>query len=225
MSRFPVPFREYLLMDANIVVKFLIISDIVLVGARGLLAPIFAIFAIGVIPEATIETIGIATTIYLVSKSIFQVPAAALMDKIKGERDDFLMLIIGSFISAILPLFYLVMRTPLELYIIQFFIGVSYAFMFPSYMAIFTRHIDRDKEGVEWGAYFTLVDLGAALAAAIGGVLAVSVGFNWVIIITSAATFLGTLLILPIKAHMRAAHHAVKDPLNLPSVGENLKQK
>lgn len=220
MSRFPIPFREYLLMDANLVVKFLIISDIVLVGARGLIAPIFAVFALGVIPNATVETVGIATTIYLISKSIFQVPAAALMDKIKGERDDFLMLILGSLVSSLLPLFYLVMRSPLDLYIIQFFIGVSFAFMFPSYMAIFTRHIDREKEGMEWGTYFTLVDLGSAIAAAIGGVLALTMGFSWVIICMSLASFLGTLLILPIKSHMRAPHHISKDPLNLPTVKE-----
>lgn len=203
MPRFVVPFREYLLMDANFVIKFLTISDIIWTGARGLIAPIFAIFAVGVIPNATAETIGIATTIYLIAKSVFQVPAASLMDKIKGERDDFSMLLIGSLVSSFLPLFYLIMRTPLELYIIQFFIGVCYAFMFPSYMAIFTRHIDHGKEGMEWGAYFTLVDLGSALAAAIGGVLAMTLGFTWVIIGMSVASFVGTLLILPIRSHMR----------------------
>jgi MFS family permease len=212
-SRFPIPLREYLLMDANLVIKFLIISDIVLVGARGLLSPIFAIFATENITAATAETIGIATTIYLVAKSLFQVPAAALMDKIKGERDDFLMLVLGSLVSSLLPLLYLVMRTPLELYIIQFLVGVTFAFMFPSYMAIFTRHIDRDKEGMEWGAYFTLVDLGSALAAAIGGAVAVSLGFHWVIIATSVGSFLGTLLILPIKSHMRPTHHLVKEKI------------
>ncbi|MFH1088889.1 MAG: MFS transporter [Candidatus Uhrbacteria bacterium] len=203
MPRFVVPFREYLLMDANFVVKFLIISDIILVGARGLIAPIFAIFALEVIPNATVETIGIATTIYLVAKSVFQVPAASLMDKIKGERDDFWMLVVGSLVSSILPLFYLIMHTPLELYIIQFLIGLSYAFVFPSYMAIFTRHIDRDKEGLEWGAYFTLVDLGSAVAAAVGGVLAVTIGFNWVIVFMTALSLLGTLLLFPIKSCMR----------------------
>lgn len=190
-------------MDANLVVKFLTISDIILVGARGLITPIFALFAVGVIPNATVETIGIATTVYLVAKSVFQVPAASLMDKIKGEHDDFWMLIVGSLVSSFLPLFYLVMHTPLELYIIQFLIGVSYAFMFPSYMAIFTRHIDHDKEGMEWGAYFTLVDLGSALAAAIGGMVAVTMGFSWVIIFMVVASLLGTLLLFPIKSHMR----------------------
>jgi len=190
-------------MDANFVIKFLIISDIILVGARGLIAPIFAIFALEAIPNASVETIGIATTIYLVAKSVFQVPAASLMDKIKGERDDFWLLIIGSLISSFLPLLYLVMVTPLQLYIIQFLMGISYALMFPSYMAIFTRHIDRDKEGLEWGTYFTLVDLGSAVAAAVGGVLAVTIGFNWVIVFMTALSLLGTLLLFPIKSHMR----------------------
>ncbi len=210
MPRLIVPFREYLLMDANLVVKFLIISDVVLVGSRGLIAPIFAVFALGVIPNATVETIGIATTIYLVAKSVFQVPAAALMDKIKGERDDFWLLIVGSLISSFLPLLYLVMVTPLQLYVIQFLMGISYALMFPSYMAIFSRHIDRDKEGLEWGTYFTLVDLGSAVAAAVGGVLAVTIGFNWVIVFMTALSLLGTLLLFPIKSHMRMPESKLK---------------
>lgn len=216
MSRFPVPFREYLLMDANIVIKFLTISDVILVGARGLLTPIFAIYTLEVIPSATVETVGIATTIFLVAKSIFQVPMAAFIDKIKGERDDFWVLFVGTTFSALLMFLYLLMREPWHLYVVQFLLGISYAMMFPSYMAIFTRHIDRDKEGMEWGAYFTLVDLGAALAAAIGGVLAVTVGFSFVIISMATITVLGTLLILPIKSHMRLSHRPPDDPLKLP---------
>ncbi|MFA6018187.1 MAG: MFS transporter [Patescibacteria group bacterium] len=208
MSRFASPFRDYLLMDANWVIKFLTISDIFLTGARGFLTPIFAIFAVEAISGATVETIGIGTTIFLVTKSLFQVPVASLMDKIRGERDDFLMLIIGSLVSSLLPLLFLVMKTPAHFYTIQFFVGISYAFMFPSYMAIFTRHIDRDRESTEWGTYFTLVDLGCAIAAAIGGVLAVTVGFPIVIIMTSVISFLGTILILPIRKHMRMPEKA-----------------
>ncbi|MFA6496922.1 MAG: MFS transporter [Patescibacteria group bacterium] len=195
-------------MDANWVIKFLTISDIFLTGARGFLTPIFAIFAVEAISGATVETIGIGTTIFLVTKSLFQVPVASLMDKIRGERDDFLMLIIGSLVSSLLPLLFLVMKTPAHFYTIQFFVGISYAFMFPSYMAIFTRHIDRDRESTEWGTYFTLVDLGCAIAAAIGGVLAVTVGFPIVIIMTSVISFLGTILILPIRKHMRMPEKA-----------------
>jgi len=203
MSRFPVPFREYLLMDASAVVKFLILSDIVFVSARGLITPIFAIFATETISLATAETIGLSTTIYLIAKSLFQVPASSIMDKIKGERDDFKILFFSSLISAFIPLLYLVMKTPLELYVIQFLLGVSYAFIFPSYMAIFTRHIDHGKEGMEWAIYFTLIDIGAALAAAIGGVLAVTVGFDWLIICMVLAGVIGSILILPIKSHMK----------------------
>jgi hypothetical protein len=56
---------------------------------------------------------------------------------------------------------YLIVDTPLELYFVQFLSGIFTALTFPTYMAIFTRHIDKEKEGTEWGVYFTLLTLRA----------------------------------------------------------------
>lgn len=204
-----ISFRDYFLHDISPVIRFLIISDIVIVGSAGLLAPIFALFIQDfIVTEDTTAVAGVAAAIYLITKSLCQIPAASLVDKIPGERDDYAILFLSSLVMGALPIAYLFIDQPWELYVVQAFIGMATAFSFPSFMAIFTRHIDRKKEGTEWGVYFTLTDLASAATAAIGGVLASTVGFRELIIALVIFNLLGTLLILPIRQKMRMPRKA-----------------
>jgi len=205
MTRRVVPFKKYLLMDMNSVIRFLILSDLVWNGAVGLLGPIFALFVVDFVKGANPAVVGAAATIYLVTKSLLQVPAASIIDRIRGEKDDFWILFIGSVLAGLMPLSYLLVHTPLQLYIVQFLYGACVAFTFPSYMAIFTRHIDREKEGTEWGIYFTLNDLSAAVTATVGGVLAQTVGFHNLIVGLVLLSLCGVALLFPIKRYMIAA--------------------
>lgn len=181
----------------------MIVSDVVLVGAGGLLAPIFAIFILDFIVGGGAAVAGIAAAIYLVTKSVLQIPFATVIDKIRGEKDDFWVLFVGTLIGAILPLLYLVIDTPLELYIVQFIYGAVIAATFPSYMAIYTRHIDKTREGTEWGVYFTLTDFASAVTASIGGILADTMGFETLIIILCIVGALGALMLYPIKPYIK----------------------
>ena len=203
MGRFAIPLRKYLLADTGTTIKFLILSDVVLISAKGLLGPVFAIFIEDYIVGANAMVIGAAATIFLLTKSLLQIPFAHIMDKIKGERDDFLMMVIGTFISAVVPLAFLFIHTPFQLYFVEFLLGIGAAMAFPSFMAIFTRHIGKEREGVEWGIYFTLVDFGSALTAAIGGMLALTLGFPILIIGLTVIGLIGTFLLFPIKKRLR----------------------
>jgi len=195
--------RYYFLQDINPVIRFLILSDVILVGASGLLGPIFALFITGFIKGGNEAVAGLAAGIYLVAKSIFQIPIAYLIDKIRGEKDDFWLMFIFTAITSLIPILYLVIDTPIELYIVQFVLGVFTAFTFPTYMAIFTRHIDKQKEGTEWGVYFTLVDLVSAALAMVGGFIASTEGFRPLIITVVGLSIIGTMVLIPIKPFIK----------------------
>lgn len=188
--------REILLLRANPVIKALTVSDIFIVSGFGLASPIFAVFLTENIKGGSLEVVGLAATIYLLTKSLAQLPAAEIIDRIKGERDDFGAMFFGSMAVSFVPLLYLVARTPIHIYFIQFLYGLSQAFTFPSWMAIFTRHIDRQKEGLEWGTYYTLVDLSAAATAVVGGFLADKLGFGPVFVLVSLFSFVGSFWLL-----------------------------
>lgn len=195
---------HYFLKDINPVIRFLILSDAVIIGASGLLGPIFALFIEDFIQGGNEAVAGLAASIYLFSKSILQIPIAHFIDKIRGEKDDFWLMFICTFIIALIPLLYLVIDTPLQLYLVQFLLGLFTAFTFPTYMAIFTRHIDKEKEGTEWGLYFTLTDVTSASLAAVGGYLAVSQGFPSLIITVVTVSLIGSLLLWFIKPYIKS---------------------
>lgn len=194
--------RHYFLKDINPVVRFLILSDVVIFGSYGLLGPIFALFITDYIEGGNEAVAGIAAGIYLFSKSILQIPVAHFLDKIRGEKDDFWFLFIFSIIMGFVPLAYLFISTPLELYIVQFIQGMLTASTYPAFMGLFTRHIDKNKEGTEWGIYFTLTDISGAALAIIGGYVAVYSGFPILITAVVIIAVLGALMLWPIKPYI-----------------------
>lgn len=187
--------------DVNLVIRFLSIADVLVISGFGLIMPIFAIFVVG-LPGGSIEVAGIASAVYLFTKSIIQIPIAYLVDKIKGEKDDFWLMLIGYIGISIIPLFYIFLNSPTQLYVVQFFYGFFAAMSFPSWMALFTRHIDRDKEGLEWGVYMTLTDLGSAVSASVGGLLVYRFGFTPLFIVISITSFVGSLFLIGLRDYM-----------------------
>ena len=203
MKKRAVRIENYFLKDINPIIRFLIISDVVLAGAAGLLGPIFALFIEDFIQGGNAAVAGVAAGVYLFTKSILQIPIANFIDKIRGEKDDFWLMFIFTILIAFIPLFYLVISTPFQLYIVQFALGFFTAFTFPSYMAIFTRHIDKEKEGTEWGVYFTFTDLIGAALAIVGGYVATTQGFPTLIVAVVVVSFVGAMLLWPIKPYTK----------------------
>jgi len=199
------PFRlhHYLLQEINPVIRFLILSDVLVIGAAGMLAPVFAFFIRDFIQGGNEEVAGIAAAIYLITKSLFQIPVASIIDKIRGERDDFFVLVPAAILMSLTPLLYLIISQPWQLYLVQLLLGFFAAMTFPAFMAIFTRHIDKSKEGIEWGIYFTFCDLLSAGLAVIGGFMAYTIGFTPLIICVASISTLGSLMLMLIKPYIR----------------------
>jgi MFS family permease len=187
-------------------VRFLTVSDAALTAALGLFGPIFAVYLAGRIDtNSALEVISIGTSIFLFTRSLGQVPLAYIIDKIKGERDDFYILLVGNTIFVIVPLLYLLISQPWHLFIIQFVYGLGAALTYPTWNALFTRHIDKGREGVEWGIYQTMVDLSGAVAAPIGGFIATFYGFDAVMIFASILAAVSSIFIFLMKSDLRSS--------------------
>lgn len=194
--------RQFFVPKVNPIIKTLIFSDLLILSGFGLISPIFAVFITNQIKGGSLEVAGLAATIYLVTKSLGQIPVGDYVDKIKGERDDFRFMLVGSIGFSLVPFLYLFLTTPAQLYLVQLFYGLATALTFPSWMAIFTRHIDSQKEGLEWGTYYTLTDLGGALSATVGGILAQNFGFRPLFVLVGILSLIGSLFLLTIKARL-----------------------
>ncbi|OGD69469.1 hypothetical protein A3E89_01585 [Candidatus Campbellbacteria bacterium RIFCSPHIGHO2_12_FULL_35_10] len=195
--------RYFNIKSVSSVVRYLTLADLFFLGGLGLIGPIFAVYIVETIPGANVDVVGMAMMIYLITKSFAQIPIGNFLDKMKGEKDDFWLLFTGFLLCSIIPLLYLQVNTAGELYLIEFFYGLFAALAFPSWYSIFTRHIDRGKEGLEWGTYNTLIDLGGAFSAGIGGLIAANFGFDTLFILSSVAVFIGALSLLFIYKEMK----------------------
>lgn len=70
-------------------------------------------------------------------------------------------------------------------------------------MAIFTRRINKNKEGTEWGIYFTLTDITSVTFATIGGYLVASAGFPTLIITLVVISIFGVGMLRAIKPYIK----------------------
>lgn len=195
--------KYYLLKEINPLIRLIIVSDILIVGGTAMLAPIFALFIEGYIRGGNEQVAGVAVALFLITKSLFQIPVATMIDRIRGEKDDFVILVLFSLLMSLTPLLYLAISEPWHLYVVQVVLGFFTAMTFPSFMAIFTRHIDRAQEGTEWGVYFTLSDLVSAGLAAIGGYIAYTIGFHALIVAVVSISTVGSLMLVSIKPYLQ----------------------
>ncbi len=181
----------------------MVYADFLLISATGFISPISAVYITTHIAGATIATVGFVTTLFWVVKSAVQVPVAAYADAKPGERDDYMLMVAGSVIMAIVPLlYYFFIREVWQVFAVEALNGIGYAMSVPTWLAIFTRHIDKHRESSEWTLHSNAVGLGFAATAAIGGVLADRFGFKVLFLLLSAFTFLGIIALLYIRKEM-----------------------
>lgn len=180
----------------NKIIKILIFSDFIILSGFGLISPIFAVFITDHIKDGSVTVAGLASAIYLITKSLLQLPIARFIDKDKDDKDDFFWMVFGTFLLSVAPLLYLISTLAIHIYIIQFIFGLGAALSFPGWFALFTRHINKHQEGFEWSFHSTLVGIGTAVAAAIGGFIANFFGFSVLFWSVSILAILGSILLI-----------------------------
>lgn len=190
------------------IVKVLITSDFFLNLGWGLLSPIFALFILQKItidnPAKAAEVAGFAALAYWISKSLIEIPIGKFLDKHDGEKDDFWFMTIGLFVVAFVPIGYLFSTAPWHIYFFQVIHAVGMAMALPSWLAIFTRHIDKGKEAFEWSMETTSIGAGAGIAGGLGGIVASIFGFKILFIFVSALTLFAAILLLLVKNNVSA---------------------
>lgn len=187
----------------NKIVKTMIYSDFLLISAGGLLSPIIAIYYTTQIEGGSIVVVGLATTIFWIVKSIVQVPVSWFIDWYDGESDDFFFMVFGSALASAIPLlYYFFARQVWHVYAIEALNGLANGLTLPTWMAVFTRHIDNGKEATEWMLHSNAVGIGFALCAAVGGALAEKYGFHLLFLLVSALMLAGTSILLIIRQQL-----------------------
>lgn len=187
----------------NKIIKTLISSNLLLNSGWGLLAPVFAIFVLENIAVGSAQQgakiVGFASLTYWALKSFLQIPIGKFLDKNHGERDDFWFVAVGIFFTGLTPFLLLLASQAWHIYAFEALHALGMAMVIPSWSAIFTRHIDKGKEAIEWGTNSTVLGLGAGIAGAVGGILAAIFGFKLIFVLVGSITIASSFFLLFIR--------------------------
>lgn len=202
-------------LTINKAIQTLLIFIFIFNVAAGLYMPIIAVYLTENIFGVTLTVIGISIAIYSIVKSIFQILIAKKLDTFKGEKTDFIFLLIGVLISILYSLGFLFIKNEIQLYMLQILTGVADACIMASYYAIFSHHIDKESQGFEWSLFSTVgLTISAAIGGTIGGYIATRYGFNYIFILAAIFNFLAAIILISLFPYIKNFRHA-KDYKNL----------
>lgn len=191
-------------MRINHAIRTLITSDFLINSGFSIFQPVFAVFVTKQISNGSVEVVGFAVAIAQIVKSLLQIPVARYLDRNHGEYDDYYAMVIGSAIVACTPFMYLFAHEAAHIYIIQAFFGIGTALAVPPWYAIFTRHIDRMQENIEWSMESVAIGLSGAGAAALSGIVVTTFGFNAAFIVGGIFAMAGAATQIRIYHDLRA---------------------
>jgi MFS family permease len=96
--------------------------------------------------------------------------------------------------------------------------GIGAGFVYPTWLGLFSTHLDRKHESFEWSLYSTLTGLGIAASAAIGALVAQVFGFQTTFVLVSILALGGVSILFKLekssellrKATLTHYHHKRK---------------
>lgn len=199
----------------NRVIKLLMLSDIFVLTGFGLIDPILAIFIKDSLVGGTIFAAGLASALFLITKSAVQLPFSKYVDKNDNSRVRWL--IFGLFLIAFVPLIYMFARDINAIYFAQVLHGIGAGFAFPTWLSLWSTNLDRRQEGFEWSLYSTLTSFGTAITAALGAAIAQFIGFTYTFLLVAVLSLIGCAILIGlerqrIRTKTHDIYHYVKKP-------------
>lgn len=164
--------------------RILLTTQMIAVGAAGMLTPIYAIY-VQKIGGDIIEAAG-AWTIFSIVSGVLTILFGRLTDKVR-EPEYFI--VAGFFVAAAGYFGYTLVQNPLHLFIVQIVLGVSVALMTPAHDALYTEHLDGGRFASEWGFWEGMWNITEAVTAFIGGLIVASFGFKILFIAMALLAF------------------------------------
>lgn len=175
----------------NKTLKLLILSDIFIWSGLGLISPILAIFINKDIVGGSLKAIGIASAIYLITHSLLQL----LFSHVFNPKDRLWMLKLGTFFIILTPIGFMLSTNVWHIYLTQLIHGIGAGFAFPSWYSLFACNIEKGKQGFQWSVYSSSVNIGMAITAYLGAVIAQAYNFRLVFLFTGAMALIGLAIL------------------------------
>ncbi len=167
----------------NLVISF-IISETFLWSAWNFIAPIFAIFVANNVAGGNIQIASSSFSVYLIARIIFELITGKYLCK-ANDFKKFIATIIGILFVSLGYLGFALTNSVAQVFLFYAIVGVGIGTSTPSKVSLFSTHLDKNKETMEWGFHDAVVLTGVAFAAALGGFVANQYGFKLLFLISA----------------------------------------
>jgi MFS family permease len=187
----------------NRTMKLLMLSDIFVLTGFGLIQPILAIFINQGVTGGSVLTAGIASTIFLLTKSLIQLPFAKYIDD-HGKKTRWL--ILGTLLMAVVPILYVTADSMYRIYLAELIYGLGSGLAYPTWLGLWSRNLNQGQESFQWSIYSTSTGIGTAATGTIGAAMATITGFTTTFLLAGMMCLLGciTLFVLESRSSEKA---------------------
>ena len=183
----------------NKIIKFLLISDLIFWTGWGLISPIFAVFVVEKIQGGDALVVGVAAAIYSGLLGLLRVPMGLYLDNRPNPKNDFAFTAGGLLIASVVSFGFMFATQPWHVYVLQALHSVGLAMNFSGFSGLFTRNIDKGRESTEQGIDSTVVNIGTAVSAIVGGWIVLQFGYPTVFALVGILGLMGWAALLFIK--------------------------
>lgn len=155
---------------------------------EGMLGPFFAVFAEKI--GGSILDISWACAIYLIVQGVLSAFAGKISD---GKMSKEKLMVFGYGLNALFTFGYLLVSSPLQLFLIQAGLGVAAAVSTPTWDALYAKHEDRKHDGYTWGLARGESEITTGIAIIIGGLIINFYSFTALFIVMGTVQIIATV--------------------------------
>jgi DHA1 family quinolone resistance protein-like MFS transporter len=186
--------------------KLLMLSDIFVLTGFGLIQPILAIYINdGGVTGGTMLTAGMASALFLLTKSLVQLPFGSYVDRQSCKAR---WLLLGTLLMALVPIIYVTAHSIYQVYLAEIVYGLGSGLAYPTWLGLWSANLSKGQESFQWSVYHTSTGLGTAATGAAGAAVASLVGFYATFLLAGLLCLLGcAALILMERRGARAAEN------------------
>ena len=178
----------------NRALRILLFTNAAILIAAAMFGPIYALFVEKI--GGNLMDASIASGIFAFVAGLTTIISGRYSDRIKENE---LVVVLGYLIIGIGFLLYLRVDSVIFLFIVEGIIGIGEAIYSPAFDALYSKHLDGRKSGLQWGAWESTNYFTAAAGAVVGGGLVTMFGFQFLFIVMAVLCFGSALYILRLK--------------------------
>jgi predicted MFS family arabinose efflux permease len=146
-----------------------------------------------------------SSAIYYALLAILRVPMGLYLDSRLSQKTDYFFTVAGLLTASLISFGFIFAARPWHVYALQAIHTIGMAMNFAGFSGLFIRNIDKGRESTIQGIDVTVVSIGGAISAAVGGWLMDNYGYQLVFVLVGILGLIGSAALFFIRNDLERA--------------------